>query len=37
VGEYEINVGRLAEEGAIIIYKDGAYFIYLPSLFQGKK
>ncbi len=37
VGEYEINVKRLMEEGAIIVYKDGAYFIYLPSLFRGKK
>ncbi len=37
VGEYEINVKRLMEEGAIIVYKDGAYFIYLPSLFGGKK
>ena len=37
VGEYEINIKRLVEEGTIIIYKDGAYFIYLPSLFEGKK
>lgn len=37
VGEYEINVKRLMEEGSIIVYKDGAYFIYLPSLFRGKK
>jgi len=37
IGEYEINVKRLVEEGTIIIYKDGAYFIYLPSLFRGKK
>jgi predicted nucleic acid-binding Zn-ribbon protein len=37
VGEYEINVKRLMEEGSIIVYKDGAYFIYLPSLFGGKK
>jgi predicted nucleic acid-binding Zn-ribbon protein len=36
-GDYEINVKRLIEEGSIIVYRDGAYFIYLPSLFKGKK
>ncbi|HEC77229.1 MAG TPA: hypothetical protein ENI53_02075 [Thermoplasmatales archaeon] len=36
-GEYEINVKRLIEDGSIIVYKEGAYFIYLPSLFKGKK
>lgn len=35
-GEYEINVRRLMEEGSIIIYRDGVYYIYLPSLFTGK-
>ncbi len=34
IGEYEINVKRLIEEGTIIIYKEGAYYIYLPSLFK---
>jgi len=37
VGEYEINIKRLAEEGTIIVYKDGTYYIYLPSLFRGKR
>jgi len=37
VGEYEINVKRLIEEGTIIIYKEGAYYIYLPSLFKTPK
>jgi len=36
-GEYEINVKRLIEEGTIIVYKEGAYYIYLPSLFKWKK
>ena len=36
-GTYEINVRRLMEEGSIIIYRDGAYYIYLPSLFAAKK
>ena len=36
-GEYEINIKRLAEEGSIIIYRDGAYYIYLPSLFSALK
>ena len=36
-GDYEINIKRLMEEGSIIVYRDGAYFIYLPSLFRGKK
>ena len=36
-GDYEINVRRLMEEGTIIVYRDGTYFIYLPSLFGGKK
>ncbi|MCD6330945.1 MAG: hypothetical protein J7L80_01945 [Thermoplasmata archaeon] len=36
-GEYEINIKRLVEEGTIIVYKEGAYYIYLPSLFQWKK
>ncbi|KAA0000120.1 MAG: hypothetical protein FE047_02290 [Thermoplasmata archaeon] len=37
MGEYEINVMRLLEEGVIIVHKEGAYFIYLPSLFKWKK
>jgi len=37
MGEYEINVGKLVEEGIIIVYKEGAYHIYLPSLFKWKK
>lgn len=37
MGEYEINVGKLVEEGTIIVYKEGAYYIYLPSLFKWKK
>lgn len=36
-GAYEINVRRLMEEGSIIIYREGTYYIYLPSLFSGKK
>jgi len=36
-GEYEINIKRLIEEGTIIVYKEGAYYIYLPSLFKWKK
>ncbi|MEM2934920.1 MAG: Zn-ribbon containing protein [Candidatus Thermoplasmatota archaeon] len=37
IGDYEINVRKLAEDGSIIINREGVYFIYLPSLFQKKK
>ncbi len=37
MGEYEINLYRLLEDGSIIVQKEGTYFIYLPSLFSRKK
>ncbi len=37
-GEYEIDVKALLERSPIVVHKDGAYLIHLPSLFdQGKK
>ncbi len=37
IGEYDINLQRLMEDGSIIIQKEGTYFIYLPSLFSMRK
>ncbi|MBC7081736.1 MAG: hypothetical protein H5T44_05805 [Thermoplasmatales archaeon] len=37
IGDYEINVRKLVEDGSIIIHREGVYFIYLPSLFKKKK
>jgi predicted nucleic acid-binding Zn-ribbon protein len=37
-GEYEIDLKGLLERNPIVVHKDGAYLIHLPSLFdQGKK
>jgi predicted nucleic acid-binding Zn-ribbon protein len=37
-GEYEIDIKGLLEKNPIVVHKDGAYLIHLPSLFdQGKK
>ncbi len=33
-GEYEIDVRGLLEKNPIVVHKDGAYLIHLPSLFQ---
>ncbi len=36
-GEYEIDVKGLLEKNPIVVQKDGAYMLHLPSLFdQGK-
>lgn len=35
-GEYAIDVKALLERNPIVVHKDGAYLIHLPSLFQGK-
>ena len=35
-GEYSIDVRSLLEKNPIVVHKDGAYLIHLPSLF-GKK
>ncbi|MEM1513550.1 MAG: Zn-ribbon containing protein [Candidatus Thermoplasmatota archaeon] len=37
IGDYEINVKKLVEDGSIIIRREGVYFIYLPSLLKKKK
>ena len=37
-GEYDIDVKALLQKSPIVVHKDGAYLIHLPSLFgQGKK
>lgn len=36
IGNYEINVKKLIEDGSIIIHREGVYFIYLPSLLKKK-
>ncbi len=36
-GEYNIDVKGLLEKNPIVVQKDGAYLIHLPSLFQGKQ
>ncbi len=37
-GEYEIDVKGLLEKNPIVVQKDGAYMLHLPSLFeQGKQ
>lgn len=33
-GEYEIDVRGLLEKDPVVVQKDGAYMIHLPSLFQ---
>lgn len=35
-GEYEIDVQGLLEKEPIVVQKDGAYLIHLPSLFQDR-
>ncbi len=35
-GEYNIDVKGLLEKNPIVVQKDGAYMIHLPSLFDGK-
>lgn len=37
VGEYEIDVKGLLERNPIVVHRDGAYMIHLPSLFDGKE
>ncbi len=34
-GSYNIDVKGLLERNPIVVHKDGAYVIHLPSLFQG--
>jgi predicted nucleic acid-binding Zn-ribbon protein len=36
-GEYEIDVKGLLEKNPIVVHKDGAYLIHLPSLFDQSK
>lgn len=36
-GEYEIDLRGLLEKDPIVVHKDGAYMIHLPSLFTGKE
>lgn len=37
-GEYDIDVKALLEKSPIVVHKDGAYLIHLPSLFdQGRE
>ncbi len=36
-GEYNIDVKGLLEKNPIVVQKDGAYLIHLPSLFEGKE
>lgn len=36
-GEYELDLRGLLEKDPIVVHKDGAYMIHLPSLFTGKK
>lgn len=36
-GEYAIDIQGLLEKDPIVVQKDGAYMIHLPSLFQGKE
>lgn len=33
-GEYDIDVRGLLEKNPIVVHKDGAYMIHLPSLFE---
>jgi predicted nucleic acid-binding Zn-ribbon protein len=33
-GVYEIDIKRMLEENPIIIQKDGAYYVHLPSIFE---
>lgn len=35
-GSYTLDVKGLLEKDPIVVHKDGAYLIHLPSLFQGK-
>ena len=35
-GEYAIDIKGLLEKNPIVVHKDGAYMIHLPSLFGGK-
>ncbi len=36
-GSYAVDVKGLLEKDPIVVHKDGAYLIHLPSLFDGKK
>lgn len=36
-GSYSVDVKGLLEKDPIVVHKDGAYLIHLPSLFDGKK
>lgn len=36
-GKYGVDVKALLEKDPIVVHKDGAYMIHLPSLFDGKK
>ena len=36
-GSYALDVKGLLEKDPIVVHKDGAYLIHLPSLFDGKK
>jgi predicted nucleic acid-binding Zn-ribbon protein len=33
-GEYDIDIKGLLEKNPIVVHKDGAYLIHLPSLFD---
>lgn len=37
IGDYEIDVKKLLDGEAVIIQKDGSYFIHLPSIFEEFK
>lgn len=36
-GSYALDVKGLLEKDPIVVHKDGAYLIHLPSLFQGQR
>lgn len=36
-GRYGVDVKALLDKDPIVVHKDGAYMIHLPSLFDGKK
>lgn len=36
-GQYDVDLKGLLEKDPIVIHKDGAYMIHLPSLFDGNK